>query len=266
MSMHSSLRMSAAAGFLMVCAVFGSIANAQEKKPQAPPPKPVNTGPRATLIGPLSLGFRMGFAVGQPVTGENSTTTDTARNPDRTTQISGTSNSGHVGWGPTLQLNFTQRISLNVDLLRSSVGYNATTTVNDEATDTQAAKFVSQRAERVTAKFWDLNILPRYRFGKPGKPRPYLTAGVAMRSLSKERGSAQTTDSNGVVDTADFSVPSSHSVVRGGVVGAGIQVHDDVGFKFELEGRYTRWFQRTFETDAVNSKRNQIEILVGLTF
>ncbi len=264
--MHSSLRMSAAAGFLIVCVFFATIANAQEKSPQQAPPKPQNTGPRPTLIGPLSVGIRLGFLVGQPISGGTTTTTDTTRNPDRTTQVVGDSSSGHVGWGPVIQLNFTKRIQLNADLMRRSVAYNNKTTMGDAATSTQDAAFVSERDEFINAKYWDLNILPRYRFGQPGKARPYLTAGVAMRSLSKERGTVQTTDADGNTNSADLDVQSAHSSARGGVIGAGVLVHDDVGFKLEIEGRYTRWFQRTFETPGANSQRNQFEILVGLTF
>lgn len=264
--MHSSLRTPASAVLLVVCTWFGSLARAQEGTQQAPPPKPAQSGPRSTLIGPLSIGVRMGILVGDLMEGGSSVVTDTTRNPDRTTEANGESTSGRFGFGPVVQINLTKRISLNVDLMRRSVGYNATTTVTDEATSTTDAEFVSERTENITAKFWDLTLLPRYRFGEPGKRRPYINGGFALRSLSKERGTVQTTDADGDIDSEDLDVQSANSSIRGAAIGAGIQIQDDVGFKLELEFRYTRWFRRTFETVAANSNRNQAEVLLGLTF
>lgn len=264
--MHLSRRMPASAGLLIVCAFFGSIANAQQEDQQKPLPKPPQSGPRATLIGPVSIGFRVGILAGHLVEVGSAIDTDTAVNPFRTTEVAAESSSSHVGWGPVIQINFTRRIALNVDLLHRGVGYDVTTTVTDEATDVEDAQFVSDRFETVSAKFWDLVLLPRYRFGEPGKPRPYVTGGFALRSLSKERGSVQTTDDEGTVETADLDVQPAHTVVRGMAIGGGVQIQDDVGFKLEIEFRYTRWFRRTFETDFVNSKKHQAEVLLGLTF
>jgi opacity protein-like surface antigen len=264
--MYSWLRTPASAGVLIVCAFFGSSANAQEGGQQEPSERPQQSGPRATLIGPLSIGLRLGFVVGDLVDGSTGSSTDTSVSPFRTTEGSGESTSGHVGWGPTLQLNFTRRISLNVDLLRRSVGYNSTTTVVDEATEDDDAQFVSERFETVSAKFWDLAVLPRYRFGAPDKPRFFLTGGMALRSLSNERGTVRITDEDRSSETEDLDVQAANSAVRGGVIGAGIQIRDDVGFKLELEFRYTRWFRRTFETSFANSQKHQTEILLGLTF
>ena len=264
--MHSSLRMPISVGLLVVCVFFGSIANAQDDNQPKTPAKSPAAGPRSTLIGPLSIGFRVGILVGNLVDGGSGADTDTTVDPFRTTEASAESMSSHVGWGPVIQLNFTRRIALNVDLLHRGVGYDSTTTVIDEATDIDDAQFVSERSETISAKFWDLTLLPRYRFGEPGKPRPYVTGGFALRSLSKERGSVQTTDDEGNIETADLDVEPANSVVRGVAIGAGVQIQDDVGFKLELEFRYTRWFRQTFETGFANSRRHQAEILIGLTF
>ncbi len=263
--MHLALRMPAAAGLLLVCSFFGSIARAQQDQ-QPPAEKAEPAGPRATLFGPVSIGFRVGIVVGNLADGANTIETDIDVEPFRTTEVFAESMSSHVGWGPVIQLNFTKRIALNVDLLHRGVGYDVTTTVTDEATDVEDAQFVSERFETGSAKFWDLTLLPRYRFGESGKPRPYVTAGFALRSLSKERGGVQTTDEEGNIETADLDVQPANSVLKGAVFGAGVQIQDDVGFKLELEFRYTRWFRRTFDTDFVRSRRNQAEILVGLTF
>jgi opacity protein-like surface antigen len=261
--------MPASAGLLVVCAFFGSIALAQQPESQQDQEKPAparQQGPRATLIGPLSIGFRVGIQVGNLMDATSGVDTDTTVEPFRTTEVVAESMSSHVGWGPAIQLNFTERIALNVDLLHRGVGYDTTTTVVDEATDVEDEQFVSERVETVSAKFWDLTILPRYRFGERGKPRPYVTGGFALRSLSKERGYVQTTDEEGNVESADLDLQPANTAVRGMVFGAGVQIQDDVGFKLELEFRHTRWFRRTFDTDFARSTRQQSEILIGLTF
>jgi opacity protein-like surface antigen len=263
--MHLALRMPVAAGLLFVCSFLGSIAHAQDDNQQEAAGKSQPDGPRSTLIGPVSIGFRTGILIGNLVDAGSAFDTDTGVTPFRTTEVSAESMSSHVGWGPVLQLSFTKRIVLNVDLLHRGVGYDVTTVI-DEATDVDEAQFVSERFETISAKFWDLALLPRYRFGDPGKPRPYVTGGFALRSLSKERGSVQTTDEEGNFETADLDVQPANTVVRGAAIGAGVQIQDDVGFKLELEFRYTRWFRRTFDSGVANSMRNQAEILVGLTF
>jgi opacity protein-like surface antigen len=264
--MQVALKLPAAAGLLIVCVIFGSIANAQQENRQETTEKSPQPGSRSTLIGPVSIGFRVGILVGHLLDTGRASDTDTTVNPFRTTEVVAESSSSHVGWGPVIQINFTRRIALNVDLLHRGVGYGVTTTDIDEATDVDDAQFVSERVETVAAKFWDLALLPRYRFAEPGKPRPYVTAGFALRSLSQERGSVQTTDDEGAVETADLDVQPAHTAVRGMAIGAGVQIQDDVGFKLEIEFRYTRWFRRTFETDVVNSRKHQAEVLLGLTF
>jgi hypothetical protein len=76
----------------------------------------------------------------------------------------------------------------------------------------------------------------------------------------------RTTDDEGTLETADLDVQPAHTALRGMAIGAGVQIQDDVGFKLEIEFRYTRWFRRTFETDVVNSRKHQAEVLLGLTF
>jgi hypothetical protein len=196
----------------------------------------------------------------------NASTIDEDVDPPQITDVAAESMSGHIAIGPVIQINLIPRVQLNAELLLSSVGYDVTTTVTDEATEDDDAQFVSETFETTRAKFWDLNILPRYHFGPPTKPRFFVTGGVSMRSLAQERKSLTTTDAEGEVETADDDVDVAHTVIRGAVLGAGVQAQDDVGFKLELEFRYTRWFQRTFDTDFARSQRNQAQILVGLTF
>ena len=50
------------------------------------------------------------------------------------------------------------------------------------------------------------------------------------------------------------------------VIGGGVQFQDDVGLKVDLEVRYTRWLQKTFDAGPVQSNLNQGEFLLGLTF
>jgi hypothetical protein len=263
--MYSAARTPASAGLLVVYAFLGSTAGAQETSRQETQQNQ-NTPRQNTLIGPLSIGFRTGIVVGNLIDGGSAIDTDSSVVPFRTTEVFSESMSSHMGWGPVVQLYLPRRFALSVDLLHRGVGYDITTAVVDEATDTSDPQIVSEVFETNRAKFWDLVILPRYHFGDPGRPRAYLTSGFSLRSIAKTRGSLTTTDEEGNIEAADQDVQAAHTVIRGLAFGAGIQVEDDVGFKLEIEFRQTLWFRRTFEIDFANSRRHQSEILLGLTF
>ncbi len=50
------------------------------------------------------------------------------------------------------------------------------------------------------------------------------------------------------------------------MLGAGLRLVADVGFKVDIETRYTRWGQRVIQFGGINSNQNQLEFMFGLTF
>lgn len=134
---------------------------------------------------------------------------------------------------------------MEVDALFRHFQYNATANIADE--------LVQNRASNA----WEFPLLVKYRL--PGLfVRPYLDGGVAFDHWS---GVKQL-----VVTPSDSSSSNSGSNA-GFVVGAGIELHLPL-VRLSPEIRYTRWGAASV-TDlggALQSKQNQAEFLVGLTF
>ena len=118
-----------------------------------------------------------------------------------------------------------------------------------------------------TAGAWEFPILAKYRF-KGKFVRPFVDGGVAWDKLS---GLTQTVKN--VVATVSHSTTTSsppelaNSTTRGYVLGAGLDLKLLI-IHITPEVRLTRWGAKHFidTTGIVNSKQNQAEFLVGITF
>jgi len=118
-----------------------------------------------------------------------------------------------------------------------------------------------------TAGAWEFPILAKYRF-KGKFVRPFVDGGVAWDKLS---GLTQTVKN--VVATVSQSTTTSsppelaNSTTRGYVLGAGLDLKLLL-IHISPEVRLTRWGAKHFidTTGIVNSKQNQAEFLVGITF
>ena len=77
-------------------------------------------------------------------------------------------------------------------------------------------------------------------------------------------------DDDGVIDpqgeTESLDVEAAKGTVMGAVIAIGFEVPDDFGFKFNLETRYTRWFDKPIDVGFARSNASQLEIVVGLSF
>jgi hypothetical protein len=118
-----------------------------------------------------------------------------------------------------------------------------------------------------TAGAWEFPILAKYRF-KGKFVRPFVDGGVAWDKLS---GLTQTVKN--VVATVSHSTTTSsppelaNSTTRGYVLGAGLDLKLLL-IHITPEVRLTRWGAKHFidTTGIVNSKQNQAEFLLGITF
>ena len=63
-----------------------------------------------------------------------------------------------------------------------------------------------------------------------------------------------------------FNVAPADRTLTGLVLGGGLQLTDEMGFKFTPEIRFTRWYQRAFDNDPTRSAKNQVEFVFGVTF
>jgi outer membrane protein W len=98
---------------------------------------------------------------------------------------------------------------------------------------------------------WEFPLLLKYRF--PAKVvRPYVDAGVAWDKLS------------GVTNAATGN--TQKTTTMGGVLGVGLDVHIAI-IHILPELRYTRWTVKHFNlANVLNSRQNQAEFMVGITF
>jgi opacity protein-like surface antigen len=118
-----------------------------------------------------------------------------------------------------------------------------------------------------TSGAWEFPILAKYRF-KGKIVRPFVDAGVAWDKLS---GLTQTVTNvvASVTNSKTTSSPAelSNDTTRGFVMGAGVDVKALV-IHISPEVRFTRWGAKHFidPTGLLNSKQNQAEFLVGITF
>ncbi|MDX2149264.1 MAG: outer membrane beta-barrel protein [Bryobacteraceae bacterium] len=108
--------------------------------------------------------------------------------------------------------------------------------------------------------FWEFPLLLKYRM--PGiLARPYVAGGFSFRTIQGLAGFGADLLPGG--DPPELRDNST----RGVVLGTGLEVRLPK-IRVAPEVRYTRWGSRAFEDvrGAFESRRNQLEFLVGLTF
>ena len=190
------------------------------------------------------------------------------------TEYQTTGASERIGYGLTVQGRITNRFYLNLSGLLRRIGYQETTTVSTTTTEIlNGTSFpqvtTTESHEDTRARLIDVPLLLRYYgIGKrPSSPRWFLEAGGAWRLANDIRTSIDTTDASDVNTCCTFTpaVPK-HRSTEGVVVGAGIQFKDEFGIKVVPEVRYTRWAKPIFENGTTNTKDNQVEADISLTF
>lgn len=136
--------------------------------------------------------------------------------------------------GGVAELDLPAGLGLELDLLFRRTGYSV------EATEPALGP-------GSTGSSWEFPLLLKYRF--PGiMARPYLSGGLSFRHIA--------------------DIPNlRNSGARGVVLGAGLRINA-VLVRVSPELRYTRWNSEAFQSAGglLGSSRNQLEVLVGLTF
>jgi len=116
-------------------------------------------------------------------------------------------------------------------------------------------------------KYWDYSFLVR-RYTKSHQTaghRAFFQGGINVRDVRNIRSMRETTI--GATTTEDTApVVPSRGMARGFVGGVGAQFTDDFGIKLVPEFRYTRWVQQTFDAMSTQSRKNQFEAMVSITF
>lgn len=180
-------------------------------------------------------------------------------NATRTQNFTASTTTNRYIVGPTAELRLPFGLGVEVDFLYRHFGYRSSgflgsVTSNLTNLDTSVGA-------------WEFPVLAKYRF--PGAiVRPFVDAGVAWNRLSGLTQTARSVVAN-VSNTTTTSTPFelSKNVTRGYVVGAGVDLKVLV-IHISPEVRYTRWGAKHFidPSGLLNSKQDQAEFLVGLTF
>ncbi len=186
-----------------------------------------------SVLGQFSFGVRGGL----PFTNFF----QAASNPEETFNSSAT----QFIVGPTVELRLPAGFGLEVDALFRHFQYNATANIADELVHNTASNA------------WEFPLLVKYRM-QGMFVRPFLDGGVAFDHWS---GAKQIPD---LVSTSGSSTSGANAGV---VVGAGIELHLPL-VRLTPEIRFTRWGAANVADlgGALQSRQNQAEFLVGLTF
>ena len=202
-------------------------------------------GAMTAFSQPFSIGVKGGVPINDFVNG-----TSTAGNV-----LSTTTNRYIVG--PEVELNLPYGFGVEFDAMYRHYNFQGTG--------------VSGTNTGISTGAWEFPLLAKYRFPIP-VVHPFIDGGVSWDHLT---GTGVTVSN--VFPGPNAGPGASNTTVFGWVAGAGIEVHASV-VRIEPEIRYTRWGDQHFissngiSTGGVNSgsafssNRNQLELLVGLTF
>lgn len=175
------------------------------------------------------------------------------------------STTGHkprVGFGIVTQVALSNRFAVAANPLYRKFGYEMTTSMTTNSVTTKMHEDTRARLidVPVTLRFYTKSRMD------PG-PRGFIEVGGALRNVTRIRTQIDHTDADGDNTCCD-STPAtpSHRSIRGLVAGFGLQFIDPVGVRVVPEVRYTRWLAETFNTYSTRTSRNQIEIVLSLTF
>jgi hypothetical protein len=137
-------------------------------------------------------------------------------------------------FGGVAELDLPAGLGLELDMLYRRTGYSTADSSGGPGPDQVGNSF-------------EFPLLVKYKF--PGiLARPYIAGGLSFRKIS---------DIPNVFETGS----------RGVVLGAGLRV-SALLVRISPELRYTRWNNEAFRSaaGALGSSRNQVELLVGITF
>ena len=197
-------------------------------------------------VGAVAQPVSVGVKFGVPVTD--------ALETFRGNQAAYVSNTHRFLVGPTVQLNFPFRFSIEVDALYRRLGYEYN----------QFAGPGSPTATRTVANSWEFPVLGKYAIWG-GPARPFIDAGANFRHIAGVNQIRSTLAAVNVNVTApEFNEDNDIGFVFGG------------GVEFKLghvritpEFRYTRWGSENFRdpvASLLRTNKNQGDFILGLTF
>ena len=177
-----------------------------------------------------------------------------------------------IGYGPTVQAAVTDHFAVNAGVFLRRMGYILNSDVYtgvDNANTSKDERTHTVSYEHTQAKLLDFPVAVRYYTKSrhaPG-PRGFLELGGVLRRVSGVRSSTDTTVDSGTMSCCDTTPATpAHRALKGFVGGFGLQFIDPFGIRVVPEVRYTRWMGETFSGFSTATRRNQLEIMISLSF
>lgn len=174
-----------------------------------------------------------------------------------------------VGFGANVQVRLPRKFAVVGSVIQHKSGHSTTLDqydgVDNPNTPLDDRKHTTID-ETSIVKYWDYTVMLR-RFTKDhfaAGHRAFFEGGFNFRNVRNVRTERETTIVETVADTKPI-VPT-RTMGRGIVGGVGAQFVDDFGVKLVPEFRYTRWLQPTFSDLSTQSRKNQFEAIVSITF
>lgn len=218
----------------------------------------------------FSFGGRLGLFVNNLMNTE--TLTIASSDPQYLIQRGSSSTSGRLSGGATVEFAVADRVSVSLDILYRKVGYNLVSNTilgtDDPDTDDVDERLLLTDYESARANYWDIPLVFRfYHLGRADtRPRAFFDAGVAIRRVSNIRTFRRHVNQDGIIEEDETPITPANDLVFGAVFGGGIQFQGAGGIKVIPEARYTRWTSSTFDAPPSRSNRDQVEIMLGITF
>ena len=252
---------------------------AEDASPQAPPPASAPSSGTSSSAAPPKpkMDRRITGGVSLTVLGlplVPSSSSNVTNSAAVSTQYSTGGASQRIGYGLTIQARITDHFYINVGGLLRRMGYDFLTTVQTQSTGVlNGVAFPittsTSTHENTHARFLDFPALVRY-YGtgkRPGTLRWFVEAGGTYRTVNSVRTSIDTTDASGNLSCCTFTPATpQHKTTVGITAGAGLQMIDDFGIHLIPEVRYTRWMDSAYDNFTNHIQRNQVEVVLSLTF
>jgi len=221
-----------------------------------------------SLLKRFSFGGRVSVLAMQTMN-EEDTSSSTSEPPLQTTSIVSPSAS-RIGGGLTMEFAIKDNIGLGVDVIYRQAGFKQIHEVvggTDDPATPEDDRIYTRSYARTRGNYWDVPVVARfYSGGVDSGVRAFVGGGMAMRHVSSIRSFRETLYWSGENEVDETPVKPANSTIFGVVVGGGFELRSSAGLKVMPEVRYTYWLERTFDAPPVQSKKSQIEFLLGFTF
>jgi hypothetical protein len=170
------------------------------------------------------------------------------------------------GGGLTVEYAASQRILVSADVLYHEFRYSSDTTTALTAAD--GTTTISDVAEGTHARYWELPILVHLTSlpARTASAQVMLGVGPTFRYVTGVRSEFTTTNPDGSQAVSYRPRAIQSQTVMGGVASAGVRLTDDFGIKYTPEVRYIRWLSDSFTSWPAQQRRNELHVVVGITW